>query len=90
MIPIPEDIGRKINDTMFMKGGNTDSEKDCYKMGVGDGYQLSIETIAEKDKEIQRLKELIEIAYDAGYACYDDIILTAKSKWQQFKSDNKL
>lgn len=46
------DILKKINDTMFMKGGNTESEKDFYLMGAKTGASL---TRSEYDEKIKAL-----------------------------------
>ncbi len=65
--------------------------KAGYELGKVDGMNagLMAERIIAK-AEIERLKELIEQAYDAGYACFDDIVSTCKSKWHSFKSENNL
>lgn len=91
-VQIPEDIKKKLNDSMFMKGGNTESEKSYYAQGFNDGYSLQLE---EKDKEIERLKGLIRKAHDTGLvAGFADHakggLLKSEYHWQQFKETNKL
>jgi len=43
---IPENIKKKINDTMFMTGGNSDAEKSYYSMGAESGYSIAMEEYA--------------------------------------------
>lgn len=39
--PLPEEVRKVLNESMFMTGGNTDSEKDYYANGFTFGYHLA-------------------------------------------------
>jgi len=45
---------------------------------------------ADMIQEIERLKGLIEKAYDTGYADYDDVINSVRNHWTNFKAENNL
>lgn len=80
MSNIPEEIKQKISDialTFATRTGFSGSDVISpnkqlgYIQGGLDGYSLSLQTIAEKDEEIKRLREALEWYADAGNYCYD-------------------
>ena len=65
MSEIPEEVKQQINQSLFMNGGNSESEKNYYQLGAEYGYSLKC---AEKDDGIERLKGLIDKAHGEGYS----------------------
>jgi len=64
--------------------------KECCEASFLQGAKSLLPIIQERDAEIERLKGLVETAYDRGFADYDDVIMKVRNGWQQFKLTNNL
>lgn len=77
-----------------MENNNEDNEWMNAPMGEPDDKEVALIAYREENylqhQEIERLKGLIEKAYDTGYADYDNVIATVRNRWEQFKTENNL
>jgi hypothetical protein len=100
MSNIPEDIKSLINDKADKYGFRVpydgsnkfynDDRVKGFQAGAEFGYSLPSEAIEKKDKEIERLKKMVESQF---YGSMIDYGLSAKRErelWDDFKKENNL
>lgn len=66
MSNIPTDIKNIINSTVFAPW-YTDEGNIIFRKGAEFGYSLAIERVKELEKEVERLKGLIDVGFKRAY-----------------------
>lgn len=89
MTPIPEEIRKKIGDELtpilqkYLNGESNlyDHSTECFNKG----YLLAMQQVGEKDKEIERLKILVQEAFSEGATCAILVNQPLTKSWKEFK-----